>query len=214
VPYLTGEAWFAGMPFYVNPSVLIPRSPIAELIERGFYPWAHTPPERVLDLCCGGGCIGIACANYLPDTRVDLADISSDALVVAEDNIRRYGLEERVSCYQGDLFSALPEGRCYDLIVCNPPYVDAADMASLPAEYLHEPVLALAAGKDGLDLLRVILAQAADYLNEQGILIVEVGNSWQALEQAFPHLPFMWFEFERGGHGVFLLDRAQLLGKA
>jgi len=214
-PYLTGQAWFAQLPFSVNESVLIPRSPIAELIESGFEPWfVHegqvVQPRTILDLCCGSGCIGIACAEYLPESTVDMADLSPQALAVAAENIRRYDLQDRVSCYQGDLFSALPEGKRYDVIVCNPPYVDAGDMATLPAEFLHEPRLALAAGEDGLDLVKQILAAAVNYLNEGGLLIVEVGNSREALEEQFPQVPFWWLEFSRGGEGVLLLTREQL----
>jgi ribosomal protein L3 glutamine methyltransferase len=215
VPYLTGIAWFAGIPFEVNRQVLIPRSPIAELIEEGFQPWffrnGHSDlPNTILDLCCGNGCIGIACAEYMPDCRVDLADLSAEALAVARRNIAKYGLETRVSCYQGDLFDALPPGQTWDVIVCNPPYVDVQDMASLPPEYLHEPRLALEAGQDGLDLVKRILAEAADYLNDDGLLVVEVGNSWVALEEQFPDLPLTWPEFIRGGDGVFLLYKEQL----
>jgi len=215
VPYLTNTAWFALMPFYVNTSVLIPRSPIAEMIESGFQPWfirngQPDLPMSILDLCCGGGCIGIACAEYLPECHVDLADLSSDALAVAKENIHRYEFEPRISCYQGDLFAALPINKTYDVIVCNPPYVDALDMATLPPEYLHEPRLALEAGQDGLDLVKRILASAFHYLNEGGLLIVEVGNSWEALEEQYPDIHFTWLEFERGGHGVFLLYKDQL----
>lgn len=221
VPYLTHTAWFAHLPFYVNKQVLIPRSPIAEMIENGFQPWfirdgVADLPMTILDLCCGGGCIGIACAHYIHDSQVDLADLSADALAVAEENIRRYSMDGRVHCYQGDLFAALPPvdnesgAKTYDLIVCNPPYVDAQDMATLPPEFLHEPRLALAAGLDGLDLVKRILAEAANYLNEGGLLIVEVGNSAEALEAQYPDLPFTWLEFERGGHGVFLLYKEQL----
>jgi len=215
VPYLTKTAWFAHLPFYVNEQVLIPRSPIAEMIENGFQPWfikqGHADlPMTILDLCCGGGCIGIACAEYIDGCQVDLADISLAALEVAKENIHRYQLEDRVRAYQGDLFGALPRDKSYDLIVCNPPYVDAQDMASLPPEFLHEPRLALEAGLDGLDLVKQILTEAADYLNEGGLLIVEVGNSAEALEEQYPELPFTWLEFERGGHGVFLLYKEQL----
>lgn len=213
-PYITGEAWFAGIPFHVDKRVLIPRSPIAELIEAGFEPWlGGRYPSHVLDLCTGGGCIGIACALFFTDAEVVLGDISSDALVVAELNIERHGVEQRVRAVRSDLFADIGEAGCdgrFDLIVSNPPYVDARDIAELPAEFRHEPMLALAAGDDGLDLARSILRDAARHLTRDGILIVEVGNSWEALEEAYPHVPFTWLEFERGGHGVFLLTRAQL----
>jgi ribosomal protein L3 glutamine methyltransferase len=215
VPYLTGEAWFSLLPFYVDRSVLIPRSPLAELVECGFEPWfiregVVASPRTILDLCCGSGCIGIAAAHYLPECHVDLADLSPEALAVAVKNIRRHDMGARVQCYQGDLFSAVPSGRTYDVIVCNPPYVDVRDMANLPPEYHHEPPLALAAGQDGLDLVRRILAEASDYLNEGGLLIVEVGNSAEALEEHYPEVPFLWLEFMRGGDGVFLLTKEQL----
>ncbi len=213
-PYITGEAWFAGIPFHVDKRVLIPRSPLAESIAAGFEPWlGGRYPERILDLCTGGGCIGIACALLLDESEVVLADISADALVVAERNIERHAVEERVRCVQSDLFAGL-DGEVFDVIVSNPPYVDARDIAELPAEFRHEPLLALAAGDDGLDLARRILRAAATHLTEQGVLIVEVGNSWVALEAAYPNVPFTWLEFERGGHGVFLLTRAQLLEHA
>ena len=202
VAYLTQQAWFCGMPFYVDERVLIPRSPIGESIERGFAPWLPQEPASILDLCCGSACIAIACAEYFSDARIDAADISADALAVAAINVERYSSTVRL--VQSDLFSAL-HGHRYDLIVCNPPYVDAEDMAALPDEYRHEPVLALASGNDGLDFTRALLQQAATHLTENGVLIVEVGNSAQALEQAFPAVPFVWLEFERGGDGVFLL---------
>ena len=214
LPYITGEANFADLPFYVDKRVLIPRSPIAELIEAGFEPWVGDRyPHRILDLCTGSGCIGIACALYLDEAEVTITDISADALVVAERNIERHAVEARVRALQSDLFGAL-QGERFDVIVSNPPYVDARDFSELPAEYRHEPRLALEAGDDGLDLVRIMLREAAAHLNANGILIVEVGNSWVALEATYPGVAFTWLEFERGGDGVFLLTREQLIEHA
>lgn len=213
VAYLTGKAWFCGLPFYVDQRVLIPRSPIAELIEQGFRPWLSTQPHTILDLCAGGGCIGVACAYEFPEASVVLSDISYDALAVAHENISLHNLESRVSAIQSDLFANLGERR-FDLIICNPPYVDADDFASMPEEFRHEPELALASGQDGLDFTRRLLMQAESHLSEQGLLIVEVGNSAVALESAYRQVPFTWLEFERGGAGVFLLTRDQLVEHA
>lgn len=209
--YITGEAWFAGLKFKVDERVLVPRSPIAELIEKGFEPWLAQEPEHILDLCAGSGCIGIACAHAFPSAQVDLADISSDALSVAEENIKLHQLQGQVRAVQSDLFGGLGNQQ-YDLIVSNPPYVNADDLATMPAEFQAEPEIALGSGADGLDFTRRLLREAADHLTENGVLIVELGNSWVSLEDVFPELPFTWLEFERGGHGVFLLTKSDLLG--
>ncbi len=208
--YLTGEGWFCGYSFVVNEHVLVPRSPIAELINSDFQPWLKQEPSHILDMCTGCGCIGIAAALNLPETEVHLTDISTEALAVAHNNIERYSLESRVTAIHSDVFSELAEQR-YDLILSNPPYVDASDLASMPSEYQAEPAIALGSGDDGLDITRRILREAPRYLKEGGVMVVEVGNSWENLEAAFPRVPFMWLDFESGGHGVFLMSREELV---
>lgn len=209
--YLTGEAWFAGLAFKVDERVLVPRSPIAELIEAGFEPWlGGREVRRALDLCTGSGCIGIAMAAHQPGWHVDVADISAGALALARENVAAHHLQRRMRVIESDLYGALG-GERYDLIVSNPPYVPDRDVAALPPEYGHEPALGLKGGDDGLDLALRILAHAPEHLGEGGLLVVEVGDSEEALAALLPQVPFAWVEFKVGQMGVFVLGRDEVL---
>jgi ribosomal protein L3 glutamine methyltransferase len=208
--YLTRRARFAGDWYYVDEHVLVPRSPMAELVERRFEPWLDPASVgRVLDLCTGSGCIAVACAHAFPGAQVDATELSEAAAAVARRNAREHGVDARVRVLTGDLFAPIGEAQ-YDLVVSNPPYVSEAEMAALPAEYRHEPALGLAAGPEGLDVVRRILAGARRHLGPDGILVVEVGDSAERLAAAYPDIPFLWLDFERGGGGVFLLTAAEL----
>jgi len=210
VAYLVNKAWFAGLQFFVDERVLIPRSPLAELIEEQFVPWLdETGVSRILDIGTGSGCIAITSAMSLPGASIDAVDISSDALDVARINVQTYNLNDRVNLIKSNLYDSV-ETKKYDLIISNPPYVNTLDMASLPEEYKYEPGMGLAAGVNGLDITRKIINESKQYMSEKGILIVEVGNRQADLENAFPDLPFTWLEFERGGDGVFLLTADDL----
>ena len=226
--YLLNLAYFCDKPYYVDERVLIPRSPIAELINQRFAPYCldengqmreaqnnlpENPqpkmPRRILDMCTGSGCIAIALSYAFPESEVDATDISKEALEVASINAEHHNMQYQVALMESDLFAKIPAENQYDLIVSNPPYVDAEDMADLPAEFLHEPELALAAGQDGLDLVRKMLAQAADYLTEDGLIVIEVGNSEWAMKQNFNTIDFHWLTFQKGGSGIFALTAAQ-----
>ncbi|KQN55052.1 50S ribosomal protein L3 N(5)-glutamine methyltransferase [Erwinia sp. E602] len=210
VAYLTNKAWFCGHEFYVDERVLVPRSPIGELINGQFAGIISGQPQHILDMCTGSGCIAIACAYAFPEAEVDAVDISTDALAITEQNIAAHGLDHQVTPIRADLFRELPKTQ-YDLIVTNPPYVDAEDMDDLPDEFRHEPELGLAAGSDGLKLVRRILACAPDYLTAEGVLVCEVGNSMVHMIDQYPDVPFTWLEFENGGDGVFMLTRDQIV---
>ena len=210
VSYLTNKAWFCGLPFYVDERVLIPRSPIAELIEKQFVPWVQpSDVSNILDLCTGSGCIAIALAYAFPQACVTGIDICEDALKVAVRNRKAHQMESQVNFFQSNVWSEIPSER-FDLIVSNPPYVSDEEMSTLPKEYQHEPDKALRADSEGLAIVEEILQQAKHYLTEKGILVVEVGNSEPALIEKYPHVPFTWLEFERGGQGIFLLTAEQL----
>jgi ribosomal protein L3 glutamine methyltransferase len=212
VAYLTHEAWLGDFRFYVDKRVIVPRSFIAELIREQFAPWIDDTKivTKVLDLCTGSGCLAILAAHAFPDAVVDAVDISSDALEVALLNVANYGLEDRINIIKSDLFSNLT-GKQYDVIISNPPYVDAPSMTALPAEYRHEPQLALGSGADGLDVTRQILKHAVDYLNPNGLLVVEIGHNRPALEAVYPNLPFIWLDVSAGDEFVFMLRREDLI---
>jgi ribosomal protein L3 glutamine methyltransferase len=210
--YLVKEAWLQGLKFFVDERVLVPRSFIAELLNDDLSPWIEYPElvESAADICTGSGCLGIMLASAFPNATVDVVDISTDALDVANINIANYGLEDQVTAIQSDMFTAL-KGRKYDVIISNPPYVDAPSMAELPAEYRNEPQIALGSGRDGLDHTHTLLREAGHYLNENGILIVEIGHNRDALQAAYPNIAFNWLEVSSGNEFVFLLTKAQLL---
>jgi len=208
--YITGTAWFAGLSFRADSRALVPRSPLAEFILNDFFDLLNpNKVNSVLDLCTGGGCIAIACAMQLPHAQVQASDLSAEALSLAQDNVLDYQLQQRVSLVESALFEKLTGS--YDLIISNPPYVDGNDIRDMSEEFEHEPIMGLAAGEDGLELVRHILHQAANYMNEGGLLVVEVGNSAPALEKAYPGVPFLWLEFNSGGTGVFALTKEELL---
>jgi len=210
VPYLVNESWFAGLNFYVDERVIIPRSPIAELLEDELSPWVEMENvQNILDMCTGSGCIAVSAALTFPEALVDAVDLSEDALEVAKINVKRFGLEENINLIHSDVFEGL-SGKRYDIIISNPPYVGKEEYDALPTEYTHEPQQSLLCGEDGLAVVRKILAQAENHLTPTGILIVEVGYSQELLEVEYEGVPFTWLQFERGGEGVFLLTAEEL----
>lgn len=207
--YLTHEAWLGDYSFYVDRRVIIPRSFIAEVLHDGIGPWQRKRPRRILDLCTGSGCLAVLAAHAFPESAVDASDISPGALAVARRNIERYWLAKRIRLVQSNVFAGLHEA-AYDLILSNPPYVTARSMRKLPAEYLHEPRVALSGGKDGLEIIRRILEGARAHLTAKGMLVCEIGSNRKVLEKTFPDLPFIWLETSAGSNQVFLMERAHL----
>lgn len=212
-PYLTQESWLQGYRFFVDTRVIVPRSPIAELLGHQLQPWIHEPAsvENVLDMCTGSGCLAIIAAHEFPHAQVDAVDVSPDALEVAAINVREHGLEDRVTLIHSNLFASISENRRYDLIICNPPYVNSQSMSQLPAEYQHEPHQALAGGSDGMDLVREILRQAPDYMTDQGCLVLEIGHEIEHFEAAFPEIVPIWLDAGESNEQILLLHRDQLL---
>ena len=208
LPYILNQAWFMGMPFYVDPRVLIPRSPFAELIRSGFSPWVQGDVNTILEIGTGSGCMSIAAATVFTEATIDACDVDTQALSVASKNVRHYQLGDRVTLIHSDVFSGVT-GR-YDIIMSNPPYVGVEEMRTLPEEYSHEPVSALEASDNGLGIVDRIIKQASDYLNDNGVLFVEVGNSMDLVQQVYRHLPLIWLNFESGGHGVFMITKKEL----
>ena len=215
VPYLTKRAWYAGLPFIVDEHVLIPRSPIFELIQVDFQPWVAEPEDRpmhFLDLCCGSGCLGIATALTFPESTGILIDIEPGACAIAQQNLDLHCMNDRLEVFQSDIFDELVDHN-FDLIICNPPYVDAEDMIDLPPEYQKEPSIALSSGEDGLYLIRRLLSQATNWVSDRGVMILEVGNSWGRLDRELTVItgePLQWLHFEHGGHGVCVLSKQEL----
>jgi ribosomal protein L3 glutamine methyltransferase len=207
--YLIGEARFCGLDFEVDERVLVPRSPIGEMIEQAFAPWLPQTPESILDLCTGSGCIAVACACAFPDADVDAAEIDDGAIEILRRNLKRHGLEDRIVVRHGDLFAPVGNAR-YDLIVSNPPYVPTGEWQALSDEYRHEPRIALDAGEDGMAIVDRILREAPDHLSDNGVLVCEIGGSQEEFHARFPDFPGFWPEFERGGDGVFVISRDEL----